>query len=147
MLQWLTVQCLEIRPDVSTLLTSWLMLTNPGGWRQNIPLEFPQIYRFRQQFCVLVLHLQQRQKPSLGMNGPIGQPQNTHTPVTSETFSTLALSSFGVTFAPVVANALLSTVWSKPSFWTSLRANCPLQSNNGKTEGKVNADASLTNPE
>lgn len=37
------------------------------------------------------------------------------TPVTSEAFSTLALSSFGVTFAPVVADAIFSTVLSKPS--------------------------------
>lgn len=37
------------------------------------------------------------------------------TPVTSEAFSTLALSSFRVTFAPVVADTLFSTVLSKPS--------------------------------
>lgn len=42
------------------------------------------------------------------------------TPVTSEAFSTLTLSSFSVTFSVVVANTLLSTVWPKPSFWTSL---------------------------
>lgn len=48
---------------------------------------------------------------------------STYTPVTSETFSTLALSSFRVTFATVVTDTLLNTVWSKPPLWTSLCAD------------------------
>ena len=52
-------------------------------------------------------------------------------PVTGETFGALALSSFRVTFAPVVADALLSAVWSEPSLRTSLRADQTLQGNCG----------------
>lgn len=55
-----------------------------------------------------------------------------YTPVTSKTFSTLALSSFRVTFAAVVADTLLSTVWSKPPLWTALCADCTLQSSKEK---------------
>lgn len=47
-------------------------------------------------------------------------------PVPGETFSTLALSSFGITFTPIVADTPFSTVWSKTSFWTLLCANFPL---------------------
>lgn len=52
--------------------------------------------------------------------------QSTYTPVTSETFSTLAFSSFRVTLATVVTDTLLSAVWSKPPLWTLLCADCTL---------------------
>lgn len=75
-----------------------------------------------------------------------------YTPVTSEAFGTLTLSSFRVTFAPVVADALLGTVRSVPSLPASLRANCTLQINKEKTvrmhklkwdPGKVRSTRSL----
>lgn len=64
-------------------------------------------------------------------------------PVTSETFSTLALSSFWVTFASVVADALLSTVWSKPSLWTSFCANCTRPSRGASADPFAPADATI----
>lgn len=64
-----------------------------------------------------------------------------HTPVTREAFSTLALSGFGVTFSSVVADTLISTVLSKPSLWTSHRANGTLQKHNEAEE--MNSNASL----
>lgn len=64
-------------------------------------------------------------------------------PVTSETFSTLALAGFGVTYAPVVADTLLSTVWSKPSLWTSLCANCTRPSRGASTDPFAPTDATI----
>lgn len=71
---------------------------------------------------------------------PKVQLHKLYTPVTGETFSALALSSFRITFAPVVADTLLSTVWSKPSLWTSLRTDCTLQRN--KKKKKKNTEES-----
>lgn len=48
-------------------------------------------------------------------------------PVSCETFGTLALSSFRVTFTPVVAEALLGAVFPEPPLWTRLRADRTLR--------------------
>lgn len=64
-------------------------------------------------------------------------------PVTGETFSTLALAGFRVTFASVVANTLLGTVRSKPSLRTFLCANRPRPSRGAGADPFALADATI----
>lgn len=77
---------------------------------------------------ILERHLHRKSKKRRKQPHAVQRSTFTRLPVTSETFSTLTLSSFSVTFSVVVANTLLSTVWPKPSFWTSLGTDWTLNS-------------------
>lgn len=65
------------------------------------------------------------------------------TPVSSETFSTLALSSFRVALASVVTNTLLCTVRSISSLRTALGADCPRPSRGAIADPLPLTDASI----
>lgn len=93
--------------QLETFAGSYLALPDSPGW--------PPLLCFLQYIC--------KGREVVPRHAQYIQGSSTCTPASGETFSTLALSSFGVAFAPVVANALLCTVWSEPALRTSLRAN------------------------